>query len=109
VRRLSAMVSAAGFESPSLRSHGYVQTEPGYTLTLVVRGADLLVAGSLRPHRRRSWSGDAGGSMSTGKRQAVLLPHRVRQPARPQALIAARFHKAPQQLDCETDCHCIAP
>jgi hypothetical protein len=44
VRRLVSLVSAAGFQTPSLRSHGYVQTDPGYTLTLVERGADLLVA-----------------------------------------------------------------
>jgi ubiquinone/menaquinone biosynthesis C-methylase UbiE len=45
VRRLGALVRAAGWEVVRLRSHGYVESEdPGYMLTLVDRGADTLVA-----------------------------------------------------------------
>jgi hypothetical protein len=45
VRRLPALVRAAGWGLVRTRSHGYVETEdPGYTLTLVDRGADALVA-----------------------------------------------------------------
>ena len=46
VRRLPTLVRAAGFEVVRVRSHGYVETaDPSYTLTLVDRGADALVAG----------------------------------------------------------------
>jgi SAM-dependent methyltransferase len=45
VRRLPALVRAAGFELGSLHSHGYVQTsEPTYMLSLVEFGADALAA-----------------------------------------------------------------
>jgi ubiquinone/menaquinone biosynthesis C-methylase UbiE len=45
VRRLPVLVAAAGWEVERFRSHGYVETtEPGYTLTLVDRGADALAA-----------------------------------------------------------------
>ena len=45
-RRLPKVVATLGFEITSLRSHGYVQTEtPAYMLTLVDRGADILLAG----------------------------------------------------------------
>ena len=44
VRRLPAMVSSAGFRIERFDSHGYLQTSaPDYMLTLVDRGADLLV------------------------------------------------------------------
>jgi len=42
VRRLVFLVQAAGFEVRSLRSHGYVETEMGYIMTLIDRGADFL-------------------------------------------------------------------
>ena len=43
-RRLKRMLEALGFAITSLRSHGYVQTEePAYMLTLVDRGAEILV------------------------------------------------------------------
>jgi len=43
VRRLPALVRAAGFEVVRVRSHGYAETEdPTYMLTLVDRGADTL-------------------------------------------------------------------
>jgi ubiquinone/menaquinone biosynthesis C-methylase UbiE len=45
-RRLVRVLQAIGFTICSLRSHGYVQTaDPAYMLTLVDRGADLLVDG----------------------------------------------------------------
>ena len=44
-RRLSMMVRSAGFDVMRVRSHGYVETsEPGYMLTLIDRGADILVS-----------------------------------------------------------------
>jgi hypothetical protein len=45
VRRLPAMVRAAGFDGVALRSHGYAQIdEPPYLLSIADRGADRLVA-----------------------------------------------------------------
>jgi len=45
-RRLRKVLVGMGFAISSLRSHGYVQAaEPAYMLTLVDRGADLLVGG----------------------------------------------------------------
>jgi hypothetical protein len=45
-RRLGIVLQAMGFTICILRSHGYVQTaDPAYMLTLVDRGADLLVDG----------------------------------------------------------------
>jgi SAM-dependent methyltransferase len=44
-RRLPGLVAAAGFEVERFDGHAYVQTlEPRYLLTLVDRGADVLVA-----------------------------------------------------------------
>ena len=43
VRRLRPLVLSTGWEPLEMRSHGYVETtDPGYTLTLVDRGADVL-------------------------------------------------------------------
>ena len=45
IRGLPKMLSREGFAVTSCRSHGYLQTtEPMYMLTIVDRGADLLVA-----------------------------------------------------------------
>ncbi len=45
VRRLPALVAAAGFEVEPLRSYGLIETkDPGLTMTWVDRGADALVA-----------------------------------------------------------------
>jgi ubiquinone/menaquinone biosynthesis C-methylase UbiE len=45
VRRLPMLVRSGGFDVVRIRSHGYVETsEPGYMLSLIDRGADLLVA-----------------------------------------------------------------
>jgi ubiquinone/menaquinone biosynthesis C-methylase UbiE len=44
-RRLRRMVGEAGWRVKGMRSHGYLETaDPGYSLTLVDRGADALVA-----------------------------------------------------------------
>ncbi|HEY7062576.1 MAG TPA: methyltransferase domain-containing protein [Chloroflexota bacterium] len=42
IRRLRTLVAAAGFEIASFRSHGFVETDPEYMMTLVERGADFL-------------------------------------------------------------------
>ena len=45
MRKLPALVSAAGFQIVRFDSHGYVESaEPGYLLTIVDRGVDSLVA-----------------------------------------------------------------
>ena len=45
VRRLPALVRGSGWAIVSFRTQGYVETDdPGYMLTLVDRGADVLVA-----------------------------------------------------------------
>jgi ubiquinone/menaquinone biosynthesis C-methylase UbiE len=51
VRRLPRLVAAAGFAQPRFASHGYAQTtDPDYLLTLIDRGADVLVgAGRIGP------------------------------------------------------------
>jgi ubiquinone/menaquinone biosynthesis C-methylase UbiE len=47
-RRLNGVMKTTGFTVTSLRSHGYVQTaQPTYMLTIVERGADILVAGGI--------------------------------------------------------------
>jgi ubiquinone/menaquinone biosynthesis C-methylase UbiE len=48
VRRLPAMVRACGCEVVGFRSHGFTETtEGGYMLTVVERGADMLLAQGL--------------------------------------------------------------
>ena len=51
LRRLSMMLSTAGFEAPRSRSYGYTSLpDPSYMFTLVDRGADLLLsAGRIGP------------------------------------------------------------
>jgi hypothetical protein len=45
VRRLPHLLRTAGFKVMDFRSHGYTEIEsPGYSLTLVDRGADFLAA-----------------------------------------------------------------
>ena len=74
-RRLPKTLGSIGFRVLSLRSHGYTQTaEPTYMLTLVDRGADILLgAGSLaadsadalrREARRRAQAGEFFGHIS---------------------------------------------
>lgn len=56
MRRLPALVSAAGFEASRARSHGYMQTEnPDYLLSLVGRGVDAASA-----------SGEIGTDLAAG-------------------------------------------
>jgi ubiquinone/menaquinone biosynthesis C-methylase UbiE len=74
-RRLHSVLPKLGFSISRARSHGYVQTEkPAYMLTLVDRGADLLVTGgtitaehaeALKAEaRRRVSSGEFFGQIS---------------------------------------------
>jgi ubiquinone/menaquinone biosynthesis C-methylase UbiE len=51
MRRLPAMLRTAGFDAPQFRSYGYTSLpEPSYMLSLVDRGADLLLsAGRIGP------------------------------------------------------------
>jgi hypothetical protein len=44
VQRLPALVRAGGLELAGFRGHGFVDTEGGYMLTVVDRGADMLAA-----------------------------------------------------------------
>jgi hypothetical protein len=45
VRRLPGLVRGSGWTILSFRPHGYTETDtPGYMLTIVDRGADVLVA-----------------------------------------------------------------
>lgn len=55
VRRLPALVRDAGWDVVRTRSHGYIETaDPGYMLTLVDRGAELVAAGeALKAEARR--------------------------------------------------------
>jgi SAM-dependent methyltransferase len=75
IRRVSKMLGSIGFHVVSLRSHGYTQTtEPMYMLTLIDRGADILVgSGSLATEaadalrteaRRRAQAGEFFGHIS---------------------------------------------
>lgn len=43
-RRLPTLARAAGFQVVQSRSHGFVDTEGGYVLTIIDRGADILHA-----------------------------------------------------------------
>ena len=74
-RRIPRILAAAGFAVQSLRGFGYVQTsDPAYMLTIVDRGADLLIgtgsltkpsADALRSEaRRRVRDGEFFGHMS---------------------------------------------
>ena len=74
-RRLAKTLGSVGLRVQSLRSHGYTQTsEPTYMLTLVDRGAEILVgAGSLtadtadalrKEARRRAQAGEFFGHIS---------------------------------------------
>jgi ubiquinone/menaquinone biosynthesis C-methylase UbiE len=42
MRRLAALVRSCGFEAVQLRSHGFIETDGGYMLTVIDRGADIL-------------------------------------------------------------------
>jgi ubiquinone/menaquinone biosynthesis C-methylase UbiE len=75
VRRLPNTLDSLGFRVLGFRSHGYTQTaEPTYMLTLIDRGADILVAaGSLtadgadvlrKEARRRAQAGEFFGHIS---------------------------------------------
>jgi ubiquinone/menaquinone biosynthesis C-methylase UbiE len=44
MRRLTSLVRDCGFEVRRFRSHGFVETQGGYMLTVIDRGADVLCA-----------------------------------------------------------------
>jgi SAM-dependent methyltransferase len=66
-RRLRSVLSGMGFVITSLRGHGYVQTEkPAYMLTLVDRGADLLV-GTIGVDQAEALKAEARRRVSAGE------------------------------------------
>lgn len=69
IRRLPKMLRAEGFEVESVRSHGYTQTsEPTYLLTLVDRGADLLVAaGTVGAEEANAFKSEARRRVAEGE------------------------------------------
>ena len=68
MRRLPALARAAGWDVVRLRSHGYVETDsPGYMLTLVDRGADVLAAdGRLGPGAAEALKAEARRRVDAG-------------------------------------------
>lgn len=68
-RRLRKLLPTMGLSITSFRSHGYVQTEtPAYMLTLVDRGADLLVAGgSIGAEQAEALKAEARRRVSAGE------------------------------------------
>jgi ubiquinone/menaquinone biosynthesis C-methylase UbiE len=64
VRRLPALVREAGFVVNRMRSHGFVETEGGYMLTIVDRGVDLLLAAG-------QIDGDAAGALKAVARRRI--------------------------------------
>jgi ubiquinone/menaquinone biosynthesis C-methylase UbiE len=69
VRRLPKMLSSAGFDVKSFRSHGYTQTtDPTYMLTIVDRGADLLAeTGSVGAEEARALKSEARRRVTAGQ------------------------------------------
>lgn len=67
VRRLPALLGAAGFRVVGVRSHGYLQVEPGYMLTVADRGADALAAaGRIGPELAAALKAEARRRAETG-------------------------------------------
>jgi ubiquinone/menaquinone biosynthesis C-methylase UbiE len=64
VRRLPALVRSCGLELASFRSHGFVETEGGYMLTIVDRGAEML-------HAAGQLSDDAAAALKAEARRRV--------------------------------------
>ena len=75
IRRLAKLAACAGFLNPRLDTYGYVESsEPGYMLTIIERGADLLASSrSIGPEmaaaikaeaRRRAKTGEFFGQIS---------------------------------------------
>jgi SAM-dependent methyltransferase len=69
VRRLPALLRSNGFQVISCRSHGYLQTsQPKYMLTLVDRGADILVSwGRIAPEMCASLKAEARRRVDAGE------------------------------------------
>lgn len=68
VRRLPAMVRAAGFGPPRFRHYGYTSlSDPSYMFTLVDRGADLLASGGrIAPETADALKAEARRRAQTG-------------------------------------------
>jgi ubiquinone/menaquinone biosynthesis C-methylase UbiE len=68
-RRLKKILESNGFAVVSLRSHGYLQTtEPTYMLTIIDRGADLLVsAGSISLEQAEALKNEARRRVQSGE------------------------------------------
>jgi ubiquinone/menaquinone biosynthesis C-methylase UbiE len=69
VRRLPGLVQAAGFELLGMCSHGYVEsTDPGYMLTVIDRGADMLtVAGTIDATTAEALTSEARRRVAEGR------------------------------------------
>ena len=64
VRRLPALARAAGFEIERFQSHGFVETEGGYMITIIDRGADIL-------HELGQVGDDTASALKTEARRRV--------------------------------------
>jgi hypothetical protein len=82
IRRLPAMVCAAGFTNARLRSHGYAQTaSPAYLASIINRGASALAAdGRIGPELAEALKAEARRRTSAH----AFRTHRPCQPDRPQ-------------------------
>jgi SAM-dependent methyltransferase len=94
VRRLTAMVDAAGFDHTGLHSHGFVQiSDANYMLGIADRGADALAAsGRIGTELSDALMAEAPAA---SPRRHVLRPHRLRQPGRRQARLSPARWPAP--------------
>jgi arsenite methyltransferase len=75
MRRLPALVTAAGFSLQSVEPHGYVQTtSPAYLLTLLSRGADAAArAGEIGQELVDSFDREALRRVANGSFYGAML------------------------------------
>jgi SAM-dependent methyltransferase len=66
MRRLTSLVRACGFEVMNFRSHGFVETQGGYMLTVVDRGADMLCGSGRISEQTASALSEARRRVETG-------------------------------------------
>lgn len=67
MRRLAALVANCGFEVMALRSHGFVETQGGYMLTVIDQGADMLCgAGRISAETAAALKAEARWRVETG-------------------------------------------
>jgi ubiquinone/menaquinone biosynthesis C-methylase UbiE len=68
MRRIAALLAAAGFTELDLRGHAYTSTGSEYLVTLVARGADVLVErGSLTADAAEALKAEAGARVEAGR------------------------------------------